>query len=206
VRLEVVTVGWMTLEAAIALGAGWFAHSVLLTAFGLDSVIELLSGGILLWRLVLEASGERLEHVETAERRAAWVVAVALTLLCGYVVASAVVGFWQHDYEVTPWVGMVLALVAMVGMPVLAWRKRIVSERLKSAALRGDAACSLTCAYMAGTLFVGLGVTAIFGWWWFASVATLGFLYFLVPEARAAFVGARTGKSACGCGETDCQG
>jgi divalent metal cation (Fe/Co/Zn/Cd) transporter len=78
VRIEIFTVIWMVVEAAVSIGAGILAGSALLTAFGLDSVIELVSGAILLWRLLIEARGEDAEHIEQAERRAAWVVSVAL--------------------------------------------------------------------------------------------------------------------------------
>jgi divalent metal cation (Fe/Co/Zn/Cd) transporter len=199
VRVEQITVGWMALEAAVAIGAGVLAHSVLLTAFGLDSVIELITGGVLLWRLSTEARGGTLERVERAENRAAWVTGIALLLLCLYIVASAGVSLWTHSRPESAPVGIALALVALVGMPLLAWRKRAIATRIDSAALRGDAACSITCAYMAGTLLVGLVLAAILGWWWADSVAALGLLYWLQREAREALAGARAGRGGCRC-------
>src|SRR5260221_5949833 len=91
VRVEAVTVAWMAAEAAIAIGAGIAAQSVLLTAFGLDSVIELVTGGALLWRLATEARGGSLARVERAEHRAGWVAGGGLALICVYVVASSAV-------------------------------------------------------------------------------------------------------------------
>src|SRR5947209_20255318 len=85
VRLEVITVAWMVVEALVSLGAGIAAGSLLLVAFGLDSVVELLSGSVLLWRLSVEARGGDEDDVETAEHRASWVAAVLLLLLCVYV-------------------------------------------------------------------------------------------------------------------------
>ena len=79
VRAEIVTIVWMIVEAGVAVGSGIAARSVLLTAFGIDSVIELLSGGVLLWRLRAEVRGE---STESAERRAGWLSAVLLLLLC----------------------------------------------------------------------------------------------------------------------------
>jgi hypothetical protein len=75
VRLEIVTVIWMVLEGAVALGSGIIARSFLLTAFGIDSLIELASGSILLWRLAVESRGGDVEQVEAAEHRATWFVA-----------------------------------------------------------------------------------------------------------------------------------
>jgi divalent metal cation (Fe/Co/Zn/Cd) transporter len=90
-------------------------------------------------------------------------------------------------------------------MPLLAWRKRTIAARLESAALRGDAACSMTCAYMAATLLVGLVLTAALGWWWADSMAALAFLYWLQGEAREALDRARAGRGGCGCGDPSCE-
>ena len=163
-----------------------------------------MSGGALLWRLVTEAKGGSLERVEWAEHRAAWVTGIALVLLCGYIVATAALSLLTHTHAEFSFIGITLALVAVVGMPVLAWRKRTIAAPLSSPALRGDAACSITCAYMAGTLLVGLTLNALFGWWWADSLAAVSLLYWLVPEAREAIEGARSGKDACTCGEDGC--
>jgi divalent metal cation (Fe/Co/Zn/Cd) transporter len=163
----------MTIEALVAIGSGLRAHSILLTAFGLDSVIELVTGGVLLWRLSTEAHGGSLARVERAENRAAWVTGIGLILLCLYIIVSAGAGLLLHDRPESSPVGIGLALAAVVGMPLLAWRKRAIAARLDSAALRGDAACSMTCAYMAATLLVGLALTAALGWWWADPVAAL---------------------------------
>jgi divalent metal cation (Fe/Co/Zn/Cd) transporter len=205
IAIEVVTVAWMVLEAAVAIGAGVAARSVLLTAFGLDSVIELVTGGILLWRLVTEARGSALDRVEHAERRAAWAVGVALIVLCVYIVATSALSLLRTHAESSP-IGIALALVAIVGMPILAWRKRAIATPVGSAALRGDAACSITCAYMAGALLLGLLLNSLLGWWWADSLAALGLLYWLIPEAREAIEGGRAGHAACACGEDDCAG
>jgi len=204
VRIEIITILWMIVEAAVAIGAGVLARSVLLTAFGIDSVIELVTGAVLLWRLTTEARGGALERVEQAENRAAWITGIALVLLCLYVVDSAALGLLTHNKADTSGVGIALALLAVSGMPLLAWRKRAIAARLGSAALRGDAACSITCAYMAGTLLVGLALNALVQWWWVDSVAALGLLYWLIPEAREALEGARAGRGGCGCSDEDC--
>src|SRR5260370_34083236 len=144
VRVEAVTVAWMAAEAAIGIGAGIAAQSVLLTAFGLDSVIELVTGGALLWRLATEARGGSLARVERAEHRAAWVAGVGLVLLCVYVVATSAVSLLAgHHAEDSP-VRLALGLVAVVWMPLLVASKRGRAPRLGSAGRRGDAACSHT--------------------------------------------------------------
>jgi len=80
VRLEIVTVIWMALEAALAIGAGVAARSVVLTAFGVDSVVELLSGTVLVWRMSVEAGGAGIDRVDRVERRATMAAAVLLVL------------------------------------------------------------------------------------------------------------------------------
>lgn len=204
VRIELLTVIWMVVEAAVAIGAGVVAHSALLVAFGLDSVLELVTGSALLWRLWTEQRGESLARVERAERVAAWITGIGLALLCVYIVALAALDLVTRSEAATSTVGLALAAVAVVGMPVLAWRKRVIARQLNSVALRGDAACSLSCAYMAGALLVGLALHALLGWWWIESVALVSFLYWLVPEAREALEGARAGRAACSCGDDDC--
>jgi divalent metal cation (Fe/Co/Zn/Cd) transporter len=204
VRIEVVTVAWMAIEAAVALGAGLLARSVLLTAFGLDSIIELVTGSVLLWRLATEAGGGALERVERAEHLAAWVAGIGLVLLCVYVVVTSALGLLTGNHAEGSPVGIALAAVAVVGMPLLAVRKRAIAARIGSAALRGDAACSITCAYMAATLLAGLALNTLFGWWWADGVAALALLYWLIPEAREALEGARAGRAACDCDDDDC--
>jgi len=204
VQVEVITIAWMVIEAVVAIGAGVVARSVLLTAFGLDSIIELVSGGVLLWRLLVEVRGGALERVERAENRAAWVTGLSLSFLCIYVMAMAVLAVVTRTRPEASLVGIGLAAVAVLGMPVLARIKRRVATQISSAALRGDAACSITCAYMAGTLLVGLLANALFGWWWADSLAALALVYWLSREAREALLGARAGRGGCGCGDDDC--
>jgi divalent metal cation (Fe/Co/Zn/Cd) transporter len=205
VLVEIVTVAWMLVEAIVALAAGVLARSVLLTAFGLDSVIELVGGAVLLWRLSIEVRSDDLERIERAENRAAWIVGVGLVLLCVYVVATAAASLLTQTRPDASLAGLALSVAAVIVMPLLAWRKRVIAARIDSAALRGDAACSITCAYMAGALLLGLGLTAAVHWWWADSAAALGLLYWLVPEAREALDGARAGRGSCGCGDSSCE-
>lgn len=204
IQIEVVTITWMVVEAVVAIGAGVLSRSVLLTAFGIDSIIELVSGGVLLWRLLVEAAGTSVERVEWAERRAAWVTGIGLSLLCVYVVATAGLSVVTRTRPEASLVGIGLAVVAVLGMPVLARNKRRIATAIGSAALRADAACSITCAYMAGTLLVGLLLNAVFAWWWADSVAALALVYWLAHEAGEALEGARAGQGSCSCSNNDC--
>jgi divalent metal cation (Fe/Co/Zn/Cd) transporter len=203
IGIEVVTIVWMIVEAAIALTAGFATRSVSLEGFGIDSIIELIAGGILLWRLLVESRGGSEERVEWAERRAAWVTAIGLFALGGYIVVdSAWTLLMRTHAEASLW-GVGLAIAAAIVMPVLWQGKLRVARRIGSAALRADAACSVTCAYMSVTLLVGLLLNRFLGWWWADPLAALVLVYFIVQEGREAWQEARTGEH-CDCGDEEC--
>lgn len=192
VRLEVFTVAWMAVEAVLAIGAGIAARSVLLTAFGFDSVIELLSGVTLLWWLSAEARGSGTSHIEGMERRATQISAVLLVLLSGYLVFTGVGGLVLQLHPERSVLGVAVSAVAVVVMPLLAWRKRRVNATLDSAALRADITETLTCAYMAAATLAGTALNLLVGWWWAEYVAALVLLVFVVMETREAIEAARS--------------
>ncbi len=196
IRVEILTVAWMTLEGAIAIGAGVIAGSALLIAFGLDSVIELISAGILLWRLNAETKNGDPERIEIVERRATRVSAVLLALLCLYVAITTAAGLIGRIEPEGSLSGILVSLGAIIFMPLLARAKRGINQRLDSAALRADIAESVTCASMAGTVLIGLALNAALGWWWAEYVAAAVFLYWLVGETREAFEAARGNEHA----------
>jgi divalent metal cation (Fe/Co/Zn/Cd) transporter len=191
VRVEVFTVLWMIVEAVISIGAGVLAGSALLIAFGIDSVIELISGAILLWRLSVEARGEETEHIERAEHLATWVVSVSLALLCLYILVTAIYGLLTRTRSEGSIAGIIISAAAVLVMPLLGLTKRRIATRIESGALRGDAASSFTCGYMAGAVLLGVGANALFQWWWAEDVASLIFLFWLAGETREALEEAR---------------
>jgi divalent metal cation (Fe/Co/Zn/Cd) transporter len=176
IRLEQLTVGWMVIEAAVAIGAGIAARSVLLTAFGVDSVIELLSGVVLYRRL--KGDSDQLEA--TAVR----ISAVLLVLLCVYVVASSLTGLLLRVEPAASAVGIAVSALALVAMPLLARAKRQVNVVLQSPSLRADIAETVSCAYLAAVTLAGLVVAGLTGWWWVQYAAALLLLFWLVPETR----------------------
>jgi divalent metal cation (Fe/Co/Zn/Cd) transporter len=201
--IELVTIGWMTIEATVALLVGFTTRSVSLQGFGIDSLIELLAGSILLFRLIIEARGGPLEGIERAERRACWVTAISLFALSVYLVGDSLLTFLTKTQPEASWWGVGLAIAAAIFMPVLWQGKLRVAKRIGSAALKADAACSVTCAYMSLTLLMGLLLNRTFGWWWADPLAGLALVYFLVREGREALQEARTGKT-CSCGDEEC--
>jgi divalent metal cation (Fe/Co/Zn/Cd) transporter len=195
IHIEVITVIWMLIEMTVSIGAGIAAGSILLTAFGLDSLIELVSGGILLWRLSVENQGGDIAQVEQAERRAAWVVAIALALLCVYVLISAIYGLLTHSKPESSMLGIGISAAAVLVMPYLTVAKRRISRRIHSEALAGDAVNSITCAYMAGSVLLGLTLNSLLGWWWVEDIAAFLLLIWLLRETLEMFEEARSERS-----------
>lgn len=204
VWVELATICWMLVEASVALIVGFLTHSVSLQGFGIDSIIELVSGGVLFWRLLVEQRGGSSEVVERAERRAAWVTAIALFALALYIIVDSVLSLLTRSHAQASWWGLGLAIAAALIMPLL-WRGKLhIARQIGSAALKADAMCSITCAYMSITLLVGLLLNAFFGWWWADPLAALVLVYFIVREGREALHEARTGE-ACSCCDDDCE-
>src|SRR6266480_4647557 len=197
--LTYITIGWMTIEGAASLLLGWASKSLLLEAFGIDSVIELFSATILLWRLRVEAGGTATsQHVNLVEDRAARLVGYSLYALIAYVVLNSgyglIIAKRITDTHESVW-GILIGAVAKVGMPILAGYKLKVAPRLNSRALRADAVESITCGYLSIVLMIGLAATRLLDWWWLDSAAALVLIPFLIKEARAAISGE------CNCGK-----
>jgi len=186
--LEWLTIAWMVIEAAVALWSGYMAHSITLLAFGLDSVIELISAGALLWRLTIELRHGQ-AFSEAAEQRASKIGGGLLFALAAYVVLSAAWSLWNGQGEDFSMAGLVVALVAIPIMYFLAKRKIAIAEQIGSRALRADAVESITCGWLSVMVVVGLTAQYLTGAWWVDSVTSLGIVWFLVKEAREAWSG-----------------
>jgi divalent metal cation (Fe/Co/Zn/Cd) transporter len=176
----------MAIDAVLAIGAGIFARSLLLTAFGLDSVIELISGAVLAWRLQYELSGRPAARVEGTERIATKFSAVLLVLLCAYLVFIGLAGVISRSKPEGSPIGVAVALAALIVMPLLALAKRRANRVIESAALRADIVETATCGYMAAATLVGTAANLWLGWWWAEYAAALALLYFVGREARGA--------------------
>lgn len=187
-RLEWITIGWMSVEAIVAVAAGVIAHSLLLIAFGIDSVIELASACVLIWRLAVELRNGQ-AFSEDAERHAGRVGGALLFALAAYVILTAGWSLWvRHGAEFSiP--GLALTLAAIPIMYVLAKQKLSFAERLNSRALRADAVESITCRWLSFVVVIGLVAQAVLQAWWVDGVVSLGILYFLVKEGLEAWRG-----------------
>jgi divalent metal cation (Fe/Co/Zn/Cd) transporter len=191
-RLEITTIIWMVIEAVAAVGAGIAAGSLLLVAFGIDSVIELTSAIVIFRRFRFELSEKfdgDLHRVSDVERKTARIGGYLLFLLSAYIVMQAIFGLVTRRSAETSPVGIAVAIIATVGMPFLARAKLRVADKIDGRALRADAMETLTCGYLASVLLAGLLTNAFVHWWWIDSVASLAIVPLLIREGWEAILG-----------------
>lgn len=179
-RLEYLTVGWNSLEAVAAVAAGLFAGSVALIGFGIDSVIEVSSGAIILWRLV---SGEH------REKLALKLIGISLIVLAAYVGFDAVKSLVLRETPEASYIGIAIAALSLVVMPLLARAKRNVAAQINSRAMMADSKQTDICAYLSAILLGGLLLNALFGFWWADPLAALIMLPIIIKEGTEALRG-----------------
>ncbi len=189
-NLEYVTVVWNLLEAAVALILGAVAGSIALMGFGLDSLIEVSSGGVLLWRLAADHDEKRREEIE---RRALTLVGVSLLLLAVYVAAESLFNLVRREVPERSLPGVGLAIASLIAMPLLARAKRRVASSLGSSALHADSRQTDICACLSAVLLLGLLLNAVFGCWWADPLAGLVMVPLIAYEGTEAL----RGKTSC---------
>src|ERR1700704_4576526 len=169
-RLEYFTIGWNTLEGVVAVVAGAFAESISLVGFGIDSFIEVVSGVALLWRMSVDADVHGRETNERLTMRIVGYCFLALAVNIGY---ESIIGLIRRRVPESSLSGIILAVVALVVMPLLSRAKRRVGIQLGSAAMKADAKQATFCTYLSAILLAGLLLNTTFGIWWADPVAAL---------------------------------
>ena len=182
-RLEYLTLGWNLVEAVVAIGSGLMAGSAALVGFGIDSLIESTSGAALLWRFFGEDGGDE------REARALRLVGVSFLLLAAWVGWEGLSALLAREEPEESLVGIALAGLSLLVMPILARAKRKVASGLGSKALEADSRQTDLCAYLSALLLVGLGLNALFGWWWADPAAALAMVPIIVGEGVRALKG-----------------
>lgn len=182
---EYFTVGWNIIEGIVAIVAGILAGSIALVGFGLDSYIEVASGLVLIWRLGKSGFGDGNEE-EAADKKAVLFVGVTFFALAAYVLYESGKKLYFHERPEASLIGIILAIISLIAMPLLAFYKKKIAAEINSRALRADALETLACSYLSLTLLLGLGANALFGWWWADPAAALAMIYFLVHEGTGA--------------------
>jgi divalent metal cation (Fe/Co/Zn/Cd) transporter len=176
-----LSLAWMTAEAVVGVLAGVAAGSIALIGWGIDSTIEGIASLVIIWRF----TGQRI-HSEVAEVTARRVVAASFFLLAPYVAIEAARQLATGSEPKGSWVGMGLAVSAVVLMPLFGYAKRNIGIRLNSGATTGEGNQNILCAYLSLAILVGLGANALFGYWWADPVVAL------VVAAAALHAGVQT--------------
>jgi divalent metal cation (Fe/Co/Zn/Cd) transporter len=185
-RLQYLTIGWNSAECVVAVGAGLAAGSIALVGFGVDSAIEVTSSLAALWRLSRDRDPARRED---AERRALRIIGVCFLLLAAYVLYEAVEVLVEGRAPARSLVGIVLAVLSLLVMPLLARLKRRIASRLRSGALEAETRQTETCAWLSAILVIGLGLNAWLGWWWADPAAAIAMVPFIAWEGLQALRG-----------------
>ncbi len=176
---------WNAMEVAIALWSGIGSGSVALIAFGLDSIIELFAGAVLIWRL--QASFKAKDE-EAAEKKALKLVGISYFVLAGYVIlhsAASLLGFFPEPK--TSFVGIFLVIASAVVMTALYFKKISLAKKLNSQSLKAEAKQALFCDLQDLPVLIGLGANALIGWWWADPLVALALIPLIVKEGREAF-------------------
>ena len=181
VRLAWATIAWNVVEAVVAIAAGTAASSIALIGFGLDSTVEVMSAVVIVWQFRGLA--------EDRERRALKLIAMSFFGLAAYVGVQAIVDLLRRSEPESSAVGIGLAIVSMVVMPVLARAKRRNGNAMGSATVLADSNQTKLCAYLSAILLAGLILNAIAGWWWADPIAALAIAGLAVNEGREAWRG-----------------
>jgi divalent metal cation (Fe/Co/Zn/Cd) transporter len=184
-KIEHLSIGWTSLEGAIGIITGLLAGSVALIGFGVDSIIEVASSAVLLWRLS--------DHpdAEARERLAHRLVGIGFLALAAYIAVDALHDLLAREPPRVSYFGIAYAAACVIVMPLLARAKRRAAAKLNSDALHADSHQSDICAYLSVILLIGLALNALLGWWWADPVAALSMLPIIIKEG----VGGLRGES-----------
>ena len=189
-QLEYFTIAWNSLEGLVALIAGPLAGSISLMGFGIDSFIEVTSGGVLLWRMSVDADVRKRERREKLSLRIVGACFLVLAAYVGYESISDLAGRKAPEHSIP---GIILACVSLVVMPLLSRAKKKVGNELGSAAMHADAKQTDFCVYLSAILLLGLVLNAALGWWWADPVSAL----IMVPLIAKEGVEAMNGETCC---------
>jgi divalent metal cation (Fe/Co/Zn/Cd) transporter len=184
--LEYFTIAYNSLEGLTAVGAGLIAGSIALVGFGFDSLIEVTSGTVLLWRLNADVDEARRERVEAISLR---IVGVCFVTLALYVTYDSVKALITSEAPEESLIGILLAAVSLIVMPLLVRAKRRVARAINSGALMADSKQTELCTYLSAILLCGLVLNALLGWWWADPLAALVMVPIIVKEGIEALRG-----------------
>ncbi|MBM4289553.1 MAG: hypothetical protein FJ135_15665 [Deltaproteobacteria bacterium] len=192
--LAYVTVGYNLLEAAVSLFAAYLAGSVALAGFGLDSLVESLSGGIMIWRF-RPRPGLTPEAEARKEKLAIRLVGYTFFILAAYIIFESLRKLYEREMPDPSLLGIIIALVSIILMPTLFYLKRRTGRSLQSRSLLADAKQTLACFFLSVALFLGLGLNYLWGFWQADPIVGLLISAVLLKEGYATL----TEEKLCSC-------
>ncbi|MCK5438707.1 MAG: cation transporter [Gemmatimonadetes bacterium] len=187
-QLEVFTVAWNSAEGVVSIAFALLAGSIALIGFGVDSLIEMSSGFVLLWRLQTRRDMESAEHAETIALR---LVGLSFMALASYIAFESIAALVRQEPPAASVGGIVIAILSLIVMPILARAKRRVAAAIESRALHADSIQTDICMILSAILLVGLGFNAVLGWWWTDPVAGMAMVPLIAREGISALRGER---------------
>jgi divalent metal cation (Fe/Co/Zn/Cd) transporter len=194
IGLVAFTVLYNLAEAGASVWLGLRADSIALEGFGLDSLIEVSAAALMLWRLLLQKAGSDDAVVEASEIKVHRFVGVTFLLLALYIGWQSGTALWHAQHPQESLLGIGLAILSLVVMPLLVWGKLKVAAQIQSSALVMEAKETIACSLLSFILLAGLALHAWLGWWWADPVAGLCMIPWLVKEGLAGL----RGESCCG--------
>ena len=191
--LSYFTVGYNVLEGITSIFAGLFAGSIALVGFGSDSFVESLSGGVMIWRFRKHGKITE-EEEEKVELKATRLIAYTFFILGFYILYESVKKLRFHEIPGPSLLGIIIAIVSIIVMPVLFYMKYQTGKSVNSKSLVADSKQTLACTFMSVALLIGLGLNYLYGLWWADPVVGLIIVVFLIKEGYTTF---KEGKICC---------
>ena len=175
------TVGYNVLEGAVSITAGLLAGSIALVGFGLDSFVESLSGGVMIWRF-RQGSTKSKEEEEKIERRATRFVGYTFFILGAYVLYESIKKLVLQEIPSPSLIGIIITVISIIVRPILFYMKRKPDRQINSRSLIADAKETIGCLFLSVALLVGLGLNYTIGLWQADPVVGLIVVAFLAKE------------------------
>ncbi len=183
--LSYFTVGYNISEGVVSIVAGLLADSIALVGFGLDSFVESLSGGVMIWRLRKYGKISE-EEEERVEKKAVKFVAYTFFILGAYVLYESVEKLYVHEIPDPSVLGIIIAVISIIVMPILFYLKYQTGKSMGSGSLVADSKETLACVFLSGALLIGLGLKYLYGFWQADPIVGLVIVIYLVKEGHTA--------------------
>jgi len=179
--LSYFTVGYNISEGVVSIMAGLLAGSIALVGFGLDSFVESLSGSVMIWRLRKHGKISE-EEEEKVERKAVRLIAYTFFILGAYVFYESIEKLYVHDIPDPSLLGIIIALISIIVMPILFHLKYRTGKSIGSISLIADSKETLACVFLSGALLLGLGLNYFYGFWQADPIVGLVIVIYLGKE------------------------